>query len=181
MFVRQPSAGLRRAGFSLIEVMITLAITAVGLLGVAKMQTLAIGNTKTAGSRALAAIHAAGMASAVHANKAYWAAGLAPASVSVSGNALSDATLQDQITDCVKNSCTPVQMAAYDLKVWGAALTRQLPGGAGALACPSVLSPIRVECTLTVSWSERHIGVNPAILDAAKQEATQSLVLLVQP
>ena len=181
MFVRPAGAGPRRAGFSLIEVMITLAIMAVGLLGVAKMQALAIGNTKTAGSRALAAIHAAGMASAMHANKAYWAARLAPADVTVKSNVLSNATLQAQSTDCVSSNCTPVQMAAYDLKLWGTALTRQLPGGTGALACPVVVSPTQVECTLTVSWSERHVGVNPAILDAAKQETTQSLVLLVQP
>jgi type IV pilus assembly protein PilV len=181
--VRPAGAGQRRAGFSLIEVMITLVITAVGLLGVAKMQALAIGNTKTAGSRALAAIHAAGMASAMHANKAYWAARLAPANVSVNvgANVLSDVTLQAQSTDCISSNCTPVQMAAYDLKLWGAALTRQLPGGTGALACPVVVSPTQVECTLTVNWSERHVGVNPAILDAAKQETTQSLVLLVQP
>ena len=47
-----------RAGVALIEVMISLLIVSVGLLGIAKMHALAIGNTQVAGSRALASIYA---------------------------------------------------------------------------------------------------------------------------
>jgi type IV pilus assembly protein PilV len=169
----------RQSGFSLIEVLVTLLIISIGLLGVAKMQALSIGNTKTASSRAIAAIHAASLSSAMYANKVYWGAGLAPASVQVNGTVLTNSTLNGQATDCVNGTCTPVQMAGYDLKAWGAAL-QQLPSGVGGVTCSTALgSPI--SCSVTVSWNEKYIGLNQSSLTAAQQTSTQSLVLLVQP
>src|SRR5450830_202992 len=70
-------------GYALIEVMISLVIVSVGLLGIAKMFALALGNTQVSGSRALAAIYAGSLSSAMHANRAFWQKGLAPASVTV--------------------------------------------------------------------------------------------------
>ena len=169
----------KQSGFSLIEVLVALMIISIGLLGVAKMQALAIGNTKTASSRSIAAIHAASLSSAMYANKAYWAAGLAPSSVQVNGSVLSDSTLNGQATDCVSGICTAVQMGGYDLKAWGTAL-QQLPSGAGGVTCSTAVgSPIA--CSVTVSWNEKYIGLNQSSLTAAQQTSTQSLVLLVQP
>lgn len=169
----------RQSGFSLIEVMVALLIISIGLLGVAKMQALAIGNTKTASSRSIAAIHAASLSSAMHANKAYWAAGLAPSSVQVNGTVLTDSTLGGQATDCVSSSCTAVQMAGYDLKSWGTAL-QQLPSGAGGVTCSTAVG-LPIVCSVTVSWAEKYIGLNQATLTTSQQTSTQSLVLLVQP
>ena len=169
----------KQSGISLIEVLVALLIICIALLGIAKMQALAIGNTKTASSRSIAAIHAASLSSAMRANKAYWAAGLAPASLQVSGAVLTDSTLNGQATDCVASSCVAVEMASYDLKAWGTAL-QQLPSGAGAVACSTAVgSPIA--CSVTVSWDERYIGLNQSSLNTAQQKSTQSLVLLVQP
>lgn len=169
----------KQSGFSLVEVLITLLIISIGLLGVAKMQALAIGNTKTASSRSIAAIHAASLSSAMYANKAYWAAGLAPSSVQINGSVLTDSILDSQATDCVSSSCTAVQMAGYDLKSWGIAL-QQLPSGVGKVTC-STAAGLPINCSVTVSWNEKYIGLNQSSLDAAQQLSTQSLVLLVQP
>src|ERR1700675_2427505 len=65
-------------GFTLIEVLVALIITAIGLLGIAKIQALVYANTSSASARGLVAIQAAGLAAAMHANRAYWALGLAP-------------------------------------------------------------------------------------------------------
>lgn len=170
-----------QSGFSLLEVMISLLVIAIGLLGVAKTQALAIGNTKTAGSRSLAALHAASIASAMHANKGYWASGLAPASLTISNTTVSDATLNGQSVDCTASSCTSLQLAGYDLKtIWGPAVQQQLPGGTGTIACSNAVG-VAVTCTVTVNWNEKYIGLNQATVDTSKQTSIQSVALLVEP
>src|SRR5271165_540814 len=77
------SAMRRDHGFSLVEVMVALVVCALGLLGLAKMESLAVVSTAVASSRSLAAIQASSLAAAMHANRGYWAAGLAPASTTV--------------------------------------------------------------------------------------------------
>lgn len=66
-------------GFSLVEVMVAVVVICVGLLGIAKMQALALSNTTTSRLRALAAIEAAGLAAAMHSNREYWASAAPPA------------------------------------------------------------------------------------------------------
>jgi type IV pilus assembly protein PilV len=166
-------------GFGLIEVMIAVLVIAVGLLGFAKMQALAVGSTRNSGTRAIVAMQTSALAAAMRANEAYWAAGLAPASFSVAGTTLSDATLNGLTADCTAAACTPVQMAAFDLKNWGASLLAMFPGGGGTVACSTVAgSP--VTCTITVSWSEKTIAINAAT-SAGSAPATLTYTLLVQP
>src|ERR1700676_4836787 len=115
----------RSAGFSLIEVMVALVVCSIGLLGLAKMESLAISSTSVAGSRSIAAIEASSLASAMHANPGYWAAGLAPGSTTVYYDStpalqISDSGLATAAT-CLTagtGSCTPAQMAAYDVQQW---------------------------------------------------------------
>jgi type IV pilus assembly protein PilV len=71
----------RERGFSLMEVMVALVVSTVGLLGLAKMEALGLSSTSVAGSRSLAAIEASSLAAAMHANPGYWAAGIAPPSI----------------------------------------------------------------------------------------------------
>src|SRR5882762_10823187 len=80
-------------GFGLIEVLIAVLVVAIGLLGFAKMQALAVGSTRSSGTRAIVALQTSALAAAMRANEAYWAAGLAPATFTVNGAVLSDSTL----------------------------------------------------------------------------------------
>lgn len=129
-------------GFTLLEVVVALLVVSVGLLGIAKMYAVAIGNAQVAGSRALASMYAGSLSSAMHANRAYWQAGLAPASTTVHGSTLGDGTLDGQNADCSYSSSnpspwgTPVQMASADLKTWGRSL-QQLPSCRGSRSCCS--------------------------------------------
>jgi len=165
-------------GFSLVEVMIAVFVIAVGLLGMGKMQALAISSTKNASVRSIAALQATSLTAAMRANGAYWSAGLAPASVTVTGTTLGDATLNAQTTDCSAAVCTPVQMAAFDLRAWGTNLAASFPSGSGAVSCTTSLSA-PISCTVTVNWVERTVGINSAA--AGTSATTLSYNLLVQP
>ena len=77
-----------------------------GLLGLAKMEALAISSTSVASSRSLAAIEASSLAAAMHANPGYWAAGIAPPSIVITAG-----TPYPLVTSCFnvagRGSCTP--------------------------------------------------------------------------
>lgn len=90
------SAGPARArlrGFTLIEVMVALFVTAVGLLGIAKIQALAYASTGTASVRSLVALEAAGLAASMHTNRVYWTANYAPIPITISGTNITGGNL----------------------------------------------------------------------------------------
>jgi type IV pilus assembly protein PilV len=178
---------LKSAGFTLIEVMVALVITSIGLLGLAKMQALAISSTGVSSSRSIAAIQAASIASAMHANPGYWAAGLAPASISISVVAgvvtivSTDAGLTSLGTCLVAGvtSCAPGAMAAYDLNQWAAALQPVLPGYLATITC-TITVGIPVTCTIQIQWTENAVAANSAQTNiAALNQPTYTL--FVQP
>ena len=183
----------RRAsrGFSLVEVMVALTITAVGLLGLAKMESLAISSTQVAGARSLAAIQASSLAAAMHANPGYWASGVVPTTpttVSVSAGVLTvvsaDPVLAGAATapPCLTpgaTSCTPQAMAAYDLQQWAGALQTLLPGSFSTITC-STLDLTPVTCTIQIQWTENAIAANAQQTNLAGLQ-TPTYILYVQP
>lgn len=81
--MQRPSPVATR-GFTLIEVMVALIIIAIGTLGLAKMQALALASTGASRSRALVAVEATSLAEAMHANHLYWSTSTtAPALVTI--------------------------------------------------------------------------------------------------
>ena len=169
----------RAGGFSLVEVMVAVIVICVGLLGIAKLQALSLSNATTSRQRSLAAIEAAGLASAMHSNRDYWST-TAPASVTWAGGPISstDAVLQtDADTDqaalnaCVGTVgsgavCTPVQLAGYDLARWTASIKLLLPNPQATILCPNIAGlNLPASCTIQITWSEKAVGIN-------QQEAT---------
>jgi len=183
---RSPKAAAAR-GFTLIEVLVALIITAIGLLGIAKIQALAYANTGTASVRSLVAIQAAGLASAMHANRPYWS-GSAPASFTITGTVISDATLAGTgtgATDCMLGGalapCTPASMAAFDLHTWATALNAQLGNSSPitTIACPTAFNPIN--CTISVTWTEKSIALNAEAAATTTTTFAPTYILYVQP
>ena len=177
----------RAAGFSLVEVMVALVVVSIGLLGLAKMESLALSSTNVAGSRAIAAIEASSLASAMHANPGFWAAGKAPAIATISytgttytitdtsGNS-GLATVQTACSTSGTNSCTPPQMAAYDFQQWAFDLSRVLPAPLGTVTCSTTGFP--VVCNVKIEWAENAVAGDAAQTTALKPP---TYTLYVQP
>jgi type IV pilus assembly protein PilV len=152
----------RARGFTLLEVMVALVITAVGMLGIAKIQALAYASTGSAGLRSLVALEASSLAASMHANRNYWGAGAAPVPLTITGLIINDATLQPITATCIAAAgpaCLPPTLAAADLHNYARALNSMMPGSnpITTITCP-VTSPIA--CTIQVTWSEHAVSIN---------------------
>jgi type IV pilus assembly protein PilV len=192
------AARARQSGFTLVEVLVSLIIISVGLLGIAKIQSLAYSSTGTAGARSVAAIEAASLASAMRANRVYWSVAN-PATNAIALTDLTftsaDGTFQADLNDtdgpppCLTSddttaACTPAQIAAYDLWNWARALKSVLPGSGATLSCQSAAPPMN--CTIMVKWSEKLVqanaqGANASVDALARLAGQQSFTLYVEP
>jgi type IV pilus assembly protein PilV len=181
------------SGFTLLEVMIAVVITAIGLLGIAKIQALAYASTSSASARSLVAIQAAGLAASMHANRNYWSTGAAPVSFTISTSTtgttttttISDATLQGTGASCqmvgtVVTNCAPATLAAYDLHTWGNALGLMLPNSSvvTTISCPN---NIPITCTITVTWNEKQVAVNTQAAATTSTTFAPTYTLYVEP
>jgi type IV pilus assembly protein PilV len=167
-------AAAHAGGFTLLEVMVAVVVTAIGLLGIAKIQALAYASTGTASVRSLVALQASGLAASMHANRTYWSTGAAPVLITITSSGttstISDNTLNTTATTsnfCYSGTaptggCSTTQIAAFDLHTWANALNA--PGmlfnlnPVTTIACPTTTIPIT--CTITVTWNEKAVSVN---------------------
>ncbi len=126
-------------GFSLIEVMITLMVIAVGLLGIAGLQLAGIRYTHQANLRYQAALQANNMAERISANGAGVALG---AYNRISGLATDPG--------CSQTTCTPAQIAQLDTYEWNSRNAAVLPSGMGRVNGNGNHSLF----TITITWIE---------------------------
>jgi type IV pilus assembly protein PilV len=155
-----------QAGFTLVETLVALLVISVGLLGIAKMQALALSSTGTARMRSIAALEAASMGAMMHADRAYWSA-ITAADVTDTVKASdgtfvsSDTTVTTQAA-CTKGApCTAQQLAGYDLGTWGTALQATMPPNATAtIGCKKSTATVPVICTIQINWTENLVELN---------------------
>ena len=155
----------RNGGFSLVEVMVALVVMSVGLLGIAKMQALALSNTTTSRMRSLMALEAASLASTMRADRAYWSEVTADPNVAIGGGTVTstgDTNLQ-AAANCP--SCTPAQIAMNDLEEWASELNSLASSATATVSC-AVVAATPNSCKITVSWVEQLVASNA-------QQATQ--------
>ena len=175
-----PQGHVRDTGFSLVEVMVALIVMSVGLLGIAKMQALALSSTTTARMRSLVALEAASLASTMRADRAYWSLETAnPLIVNINAGAVTanDTTLQTAITlesgatPCA-SACAPTLIAVNDLQEWASELNSLAPGATSVVTCtpPPAATPSStpVSCQIVISWTEKLVASNA---QQAQQEA----------
>jgi type IV pilus assembly protein PilV len=165
-------------GFSLIEVMVALIIIAVGMLGIAKMQALALSTTESSGTRSLVAIEAASLAASMHANRDYWMAGPPPSSFTVSVTTTGPGTTSVTVNDptgvlsaapsCgITTACSTgnaSQIAAYDVQQWGAALAQVVPAALATITCNTNVPP---SCDIQIVWQENITSTSNTVAAAS--------------
>jgi type IV pilus assembly protein PilV len=169
-------SAVRSAGFTLVEVMVAVVVICVGLLGVAKLEALAMSNMSTSRLRSLAAIEAASLAASMHSNRNYWAS-TPPTTVTINPTAApiiqsSDGVMAAQATGdmaaplvCVGTNngasmCQPLNLAASDLARWTTTIQGLLPNPVATISCPPVVNNTPTACTIQITWSETAVSVN---------------------
>jgi len=192
--LKRPDGRGSAAGFSLVEVLVALIVISIGLLGIAKMQALALASTGTAKMRSLASIEAASLASTMQADRAYWSSIVAVSptnfvvTVASNGtvNSTSDPTLDSTAptTNCTSTAtpCTPAQLVAQDLNDWAYALIGVLPNGAASIQCNSdATGKNPVGCTISLQWTENLVELNTATNSAAAAAASNAALQATAP
>jgi type IV pilus assembly protein PilV len=154
MFKHPMQHGSSRArGFTLVEVLVSLVILSIGLLGVAKLMLFSSHANDSAYLRSQATALAYEMLDNMRANKA---AALPPAQnydTTLAAGPVAPGNLCETLTACT----TPIQLAQYDVYKWKQRLnatagTGALPNGKGSVT--TVLTAPQTTVTIIVSWDD---------------------------
>jgi len=143
--------GQRSQGFTLIEILVTMFILAVGLLGLASLLVNGMRNNQGAYLRTQASILAYDMADRIRANRAQAVSGGAYAGFTT---VAADTTLPDCTTQ--NTGCSPTAQVTVDLAQWA----RQIQGvGSGMTLLPGGLGSIQYDAgadvfTISIQWDE---------------------------
>lgn len=133
------------SGFSMIEVLVTMLIISLALLGSAGLQAYALKTSQGGQFRNQAAFFMADIVERMEANKVQAVAG---GYVLAAGTAVPAAS-----TLCNTQTCTPAQLATYDLGNWQVALASGVPGGTGVITQTVVGNPSTYN--IVVNWQDR--------------------------
>lgn len=138
-------------GFTLLEVLITVVIVALGLLGLGALHVRAMRDTSSAYLRSEAIALTQDMADRIRANP-------------LSANAYQMDLTQFNTNKaaavtaaaCLTNACSTAALAAADLAQWSIAVANRLPSGQGKI---DITTTSGVSTwTITVYWDERRDG-----------------------
>lgn len=127
------STARRSSGFSLIEVLVSVLVLGVGVLGMAALQLNALKYNQTAAVRSQATFLAYDITDRMRANRTKARAGNYDISLAA-------------------DAPTGTGIVATDLQQWKASLVEQLPDGAGSVARSST------KFIVTVQWDESRVG-----------------------
>jgi type IV pilus assembly protein PilV len=147
----------KSGGFSMIEVLITLVILSIGLLGLAGLQAVGLRNNNTAYLRTIATQQLNDMADSMRTNR--------PGVLQGSYDAISGVPANP---GCIESpsGCSPTLVAQYDHFAWNTKNQSLLPNGTGTVArCPLANFPLGCPAgsnrfVISVIWEEIPAGAN---------------------
>ena len=139
-------------GFSLIEVLVSLLILSVGLLGFASLQAANVNLGDQAWARSQATLMASDMIARLRGNSQTFING----HYDLAFDAFVISTL-----DCTTNECAPIDLAEFDQQQWLAQLAAGLPQGAGQVYRDTSTAP--AQAVVTVRWFDRSTQSNQSV------------------
>lgn len=134
----------KETGATMIEVLVTILILAVGLLGLSATQVMSLKNGNNAHHRYMAAMAAQEMAERMRAN---------PGGVQL-GSYDNKTVKGEESSQSCSTRCGAGQIATLDLYEWGQVISTNLPSGTGEI------ERIGDEVTITVNWKAQNTGEN---------------------
>lgn len=138
----------KQSGFSLLEVLMSIIVTSIGLIGLAGMQATGLRNNHSAYHNSQAAVLAYDLSDRMRANTG------AIANYLTSFMTLAQAVAAGAPAGCESTGgCTAAEMAQNDLVKWHTALTTAIPGAVGIITLTGDVYTIRV------SWDDDRSGV----------------------
>ncbi|MDT8385075.1 MAG: type IV pilus modification protein PilV [Gammaproteobacteria bacterium] len=139
-----PACLRRQRGFTLLEVLISLIVLSIGLLGLAGLQMNGLKSNNSSYQRTQASLLANEMIDRIRANRAGLMLGYYS---SISGTPPTN-------PNCLTTGCTVQQIADYDAFLWAGELADRLPLGTGTVTGNGVNTIF----TITVSWDDNRSG-----------------------
>ena len=135
-------------GTSLIEVMVTVVVLAISLIGIAGLQIFGVRYNHSAYLRSQSTMLAYDILDRMRANRAQ--AATTNAYLMNFGDSISSPT-----TDCsnVSQTCSPFEIAQYDLSQWATAVAAVLPDGEAQIQIQDL--PDRRVYTVSLKWRDR--------------------------
>lgn len=150
----------RHSGFSMVEVLVTLVVIAIGVLGVAALQLNALKYTKESFSRSAASVLAGDLSDRMRGNMAGVKAGYYARNF---GYTTAHSTAVTAPSCGTTSDCNAQTLAQLDLSSWLAAIAAALPGGTGAVV------PVNNNAfvyRIVVMWQEKSL-VDSSTIDAS--------------
>jgi type IV pilus assembly protein PilV len=136
----------KRKGFTLIEVLVALAVLSLGLLGIAALQTRGQQFTQESYFVTQATVLANQIMDRIRLNANYARTNFTSGSGGYVASAAPSAG-----SNCATTACSDADARSYDLFTWYDALAANLPNGTGTITGATVNN--RVRYTITIIWS----------------------------
>jgi type IV pilus assembly protein PilV len=136
-------------GMTLIEVLVTLILVSVGLLGVAALQLASLRNNEESYMRSQASVLAADILDRMRANSIAFRAGDYDVSFSTPEEETAEEAPAEETEESEGEEEATDSAASRDIAAWQTELARLLPNGTGQIESDGNIA------TITIRWSER--------------------------
>lgn len=201
MFLNTRLPRRREGGFTLVELLVTILIVTIGVLGLAKLQATAVANTSLSRTRALMTYQAESLAGMIRANKGFWVTTGSlttwPGFTVTSAGVASDTGLMvmngttGSCLDMATPPCSAPNLAWDDMYTWAkafndgttasafqrASATITCVSSSGGACAANPATPNGYDITLT--WTQKLVAVNNNTTNIAGTPV--SMVMHVQP